>query len=232
MDASSGCNLGYAFLNFTTHEKAMDFMKQFDGVRLPSAGSRKVCSVVWANKQGVFQHTNPPTSKEQTVPGGVSPLREDRLPTCKIFIGGLASTTTENDLADYFSQYGQIKMVTIVMNRSTGASRGFGFCEFTSPDAVDRVLLAESRKPHSICCRVISVRPYNSTQMNSDCGDNLCLQQPQTMTFLMGNGGIHCPSEAVGWGPTATYSHPLLTTSPVINQQNYVTPQFHSFFSY
>ncbi len=234
MDASSGCNLGYAFLNFTTHDKAVTFMKQFDGVRLPSAGSRKVCTVVWANKQGVFQHTNPPTSKEQTVPGGSSiQTVTDRSPTCKIFVGGLATTTTEDDLAEYFAQFGLVKEVTVVMNRSTGASRGFGFCEFTSPDAVDSVLLAESKKPHSISCRVVSVRPYNSNQLNlepSPCVNN---QQPQTMTFLMGNGVIHCPGQPLsGWGSTSTYTHPLLSTNSVMNPQNYGSPQFHSFFSY
>jgi RNA recognition motif-containing protein len=235
MDASSGCNLGYAFLNFTTHDKALSFMKQFDGVRLPSAGSRKVCSVVWANKQGVFQHTNPPTSKEQTVPGGAPmQIQGERVPTCKIFVGGLATSTSEDDLVEYFSQFGTVKEVTVVMNRSTGASRGFGFCEFTSPDAVDMVLLAESKKPHSISCRVVSVRPYNSTQLCMEPNQCMPTAQPQTMTFLMGNGVIHCPSQPPlsTWGSTSTYSHPLLSTNPVMNAQSYGEPQFHSFFSY
>ena len=35
MDTASGCNLGYAFLNFHSHEEAQEFMKIFDGCRLP-----------------------------------------------------------------------------------------------------------------------------------------------------------------------------------------------------
>lgn len=241
MDASSGCNLGYAFLNFTTHEKALGFMKQFDGCRLPSAGSRKVCSIVWANKQGVFQHSNPPTVKEQTVASGFSNQLGARPPTCKIFVGGLPVTTTENDLLDYFSKYGPTKEVSIVMNRQTGASRGFAFCEFTSPDAVDRVELAQTQKPHSINCRVVSVRPYNSNHFIPELGSQV-QQKPQTMTFLMGNGMIHCPSHPsqipltyAPYGPQPTsYSHPILVNPSGIGMgfRGYANPQLHSFMSY
>lgn len=249
MDANSGCNLGYAFLNFTSHEKAVEFMHRFDGVRLPSAGSRKVCSVVWANKQGLFQHSNPPVVDEgeysvagglkqqrplMTLDAGIGAVDESILgvgggllpmispsshqtpsnlthpdltsmtPTCKIFVGGLASNTSENDLIDYFQKFGPIKEASIVSNRQTGHSRGFGFCEFFTPDSVDRVQLAQSRKPHSINCRVVSVRPYNFNQLlvggngqGSFDEDHLVsaggeLQHPQMrFTFFMGQGGIH-----------------------------------------
>jgi hypothetical protein len=152
MDVGSGCNLGYSFLNFTTHSKAVAFMRAFDGCRLPSAGSRKVCTVVWANKQGLFQHCNPPV---RTLAG---------MDTCKIFVGGLPASTTEADLVEYFSKFGSVRECSIVSNRQTGASRGFGFCEFVHPDSVQRVHYAQLRRPHSINCRVVSVRPYNVTQ--------------------------------------------------------------------
>jgi hypothetical protein len=233
MDAGSGCNLGYAFLNFTSHEKALSFMKQFDGCRLPSAGSRKVCSVVWANKQGLFQHSNPPTSKEQTTPAGSQMAMTEGVPTCKIFVGGLPVTTTEADLIEYFSKFGHVREASIVVNRQTGASRGFGFCEFVSPDGVDRVQMAQARRPHSINCRIVSVRPYNSTQYSPE---TLMMapqpQQPPTMTFLMGNGVYHCPTNGapqVAGGVTypqytSSYSHPLLAPPTV--------PGIHSFMSY
>lgn len=233
MDASSGCNLGYAFLNFTSHDKALEFMQQFDGVRLPSAGSRKVCSVVWANKQGLFQHSNPPIADDDCTSqanikhranmmtpdsadegllggaGGLLPMvspsnhqtpsnlthPEIMTPTCKIFVGGLASNTRENDLIDYFQRFGPIKEASIVANRQTGHSRGFGFCEFFTPDSVDRVQLAQAKKPHSINCRVVSVRPYNFNQLlvggtgpgSFDEEDHPHMR----FTFFMGQGGIH-----------------------------------------
>ena len=193
MDAGSGCNLGYAFLNFTDHEKAMAFKRQFDGCRLPSAGSRKVCTVVWANKQGLFQHSNPPSLKESQEVAEV--------PTCKIFIGGLPITTTEADLVDYFERFGPIREASIVTNRQTGASRGFGFCEFLTPDCVDRVQQAQARRPHSVNCRVVSVRPYTNPDpaeypqrapeyAQYGCYGYLPPEPPtyKTVSFMMGNG--------------------------------------------
>lgn len=217
MDASSGCNLGYAFLNFTSHAKALEFMQQFDGVRLPSAGSRKVCSVVWANKQGLFQHSNPPIVGEEftdikqssSVDGdGLLPMTPAHTmipssdptmtPTCKIFVGGLPNNTTEKDLIEYFQKFGPIKEASIVANRQTGQSRGFGFCEFFSPDSVDRVQLAQAKRPHSINCRVVSVRPYNFNQLL--VANSMDDEEPEHMggrfTFFMGQGGIHeCPQQ-------------------------------------
>lgn len=218
MDAGSGCNLGYAFLNFTSHQRALGFMKQFDGCRLPSAGSRKVCSVVWANKQGLFQHSNPPTVKEQTCPGIGIVSAPEGLPTCKIFVGGFPITTTEADLVEYFSKFGHVREASIVVNRQTGASRGFGFCEFVSPDAVDRVQLSQSSRPHSINCRVVSVRPYNLSQYGASTANDSMLMTAsgstqQTMTFLMGNGMIQYSPAAGGYN--SSYSHPLLTPPTV-----------------
>ena len=171
MDAGSGCNLGYAFLNFHSHEEAMDFMKRFDGCRLPSAGSRKVCSVVWANRQGIFQHSNPPSrADEPDMEIPQSSLPEDLFAgstnCCKVFIGGLSAQTTEPELVAYFSVFGEVKECCIVTNRQTGTSRGFGFCEFAGPDGVQRVHLAQLRKPHCINGRVVSVRLYNFQHNN------------------------------------------------------------------
>jgi len=50
-DTYNFCNLGYAFVNFKTRETAENFMKEFDGAKLPSQKSSKICRVCWANRQ-------------------------------------------------------------------------------------------------------------------------------------------------------------------------------------
>ena len=47
--------------------------------------------------------------------------------TKKIYVGNLAFQTTENDLNDLFAPYGSIESVTIITDRETGRSKGFGF---------------------------------------------------------------------------------------------------------
>jgi RNA recognition motif-containing protein len=191
MDTDSGCNLGYSFLNFVSHGHALEFKERFDGCRLPSSGSRKVCSVVWANKQGLFQFNNNIVQASQVVPPpfvppvvpvapppfmgfipeevgymGSEQVRYHQLPpsieSAKIFIGGLPVSTTDADLYSYFSKFGPIKECNIIINRETGLSRGFGFVDFVYQESVRIVDEAQQRRPHVINCRVVSVRFYGA----------------------------------------------------------------------
>lgn len=52
----------------------------------------------------------------------------------KLYVGGLSYNTTEDALRDAFSQSGAVESASIVMDRMSGRSRGFGFVEMTSDD--------------------------------------------------------------------------------------------------
>jgi len=58
--------------------------------------------------------------------------------TKKLFVGNLAYTVTEDDLRDLFAQVGGCDTVSIVLDRDTGQSRGFGFVTMTNADAAER----------------------------------------------------------------------------------------------
>ena len=47
----------------------------------------------------------------------------------KIYVGGLAFQTTEEELKAAFEPFGQVLSVNIVKDPATGQSRGFGFVE-------------------------------------------------------------------------------------------------------
>jgi RNA recognition motif-containing protein len=47
----------------------------------------------------------------------------------KLFVGNFSFSTTEADLRQLFEPYGAIESVTVVTDRDTGRSRGFGFVE-------------------------------------------------------------------------------------------------------
>ena len=45
----------------------------------------------------------------------------------KVFVGNLSYQTTDSDLNDLFSQFGEVESVSIITDRDTGRSKGFGF---------------------------------------------------------------------------------------------------------
>lgn len=45
----------------------------------------------------------------------------------KLYIGNLRWEVTEQQLGDFFSQVGLVESATIILDRETGRSRGFGF---------------------------------------------------------------------------------------------------------
>jgi RNA recognition motif-containing protein len=52
----------------------------------------------------------------------------------KLYVGNLSFGTTESGLRDLFAQFGDVSSASIVMDRETGRSRGFGFVEFSSDE--------------------------------------------------------------------------------------------------
>jgi RNA recognition motif-containing protein len=45
----------------------------------------------------------------------------------KLFVGNLSFKTTESDITSAFEQYGAVESVSIITDRDTGRSKGFGF---------------------------------------------------------------------------------------------------------
>jgi cold-inducible RNA-binding protein len=53
----------------------------------------------------------------------------------RIYVGNLPYSATNDQLAELFSQYGEVAEATVVMDRGTGQSKGFGFIEMTTDEA-------------------------------------------------------------------------------------------------
>ena len=59
-----------------------------------------------------------------------------------IFVGNLNFNTSEADLRQLFEAYGQVDRVSILTDRETGRSRGFGFVEMVSAEDAEKAIAA------------------------------------------------------------------------------------------
>ncbi|MBX4195614.1 RNA-binding protein [Candidatus Parcubacteria bacterium] len=50
----------------------------------------------------------------------------------KLYVGGIPYTTTEQSLKDAFSKAGSVTSASIIIDRMTGRSKGFGFVEMAN----------------------------------------------------------------------------------------------------
>ncbi len=58
----------------------------------------------------------------------------------KLFVGGLPYSTTDSELSDAFSKAGAVTSATIISDRMTGRSKGFGFVEMANDDEADAAI--------------------------------------------------------------------------------------------
>jgi cold-inducible RNA-binding protein len=58
----------------------------------------------------------------------------------KLFVGGLPFSTSNDQLRALFAETGEVTSATVVTDRDTGRSRGFGFVEMATPEAADEAI--------------------------------------------------------------------------------------------
>jgi len=62
----------------------------------------------------------------------------------KVFVGGLRQETTQEVVATYYSQYGEVEEVKIINDRQTGRSKGYGFVTFRTSESARAAVLTQN----------------------------------------------------------------------------------------
>src|SRR3954466_12751170 len=63
-----------------------------------------------------------------------------------LYVGNLPHSTTEADLRSALEPYGAVEKITLVTDRDTGRSRGFGFVEMTNAGEAEQAIAALNGK--------------------------------------------------------------------------------------
>ena len=64
----------------------------------------------------------------------------------KLYVGGLSYNTTEATLKDTFAAVGTVETATIIMDKMTGRSKGFGFVEMATEEEAKKAIEALNGK--------------------------------------------------------------------------------------
>jgi RNA recognition motif-containing protein len=78
-----------------------------------------------------------------------------RLMAKKLYVGNLSYDTTQEQLQALFSQAGEVSEVTLVNDRETGRSKGFGFVEMATETAAQEAI--RRFNGHSLDNRTLTV---------------------------------------------------------------------------
>jgi RNA recognition motif-containing protein len=58
----------------------------------------------------------------------------------KLFVGGLSYSTSNERLREVFAESGEVQSATVVTDRETGRSRGFGFVEMATNEEAEKAI--------------------------------------------------------------------------------------------
>lgn len=58
----------------------------------------------------------------------------------RLYVGGLSYDTTNESLKTYFGQAGAVASATIIMDKMSGRSKGFGFVEMSSDEEAQKAI--------------------------------------------------------------------------------------------
>ena len=86
----------------------------------------------------------------------------------KLYVGGLAYSTTSDSLREYFGQCGTVESAAVITDRFSGESRGFGFVEMATADEAQKAISKLNDQPFE--GRKLTVNVANSPGVRTGGG--------------------------------------------------------------
>lgn len=84
----------------------------------------------------------------------------------KLYVGNLPYGFDDQKLADLFSPYGDVSSATIIMDRATGRSKGFGFVEMDNADADKAMSTLNETEIEGRAIKISEARPMTERRDN------------------------------------------------------------------
>ena len=89
----------------------------------------------------------------------------------KLYVGGLPYKTTDAELRDAFSKAGAVDSATVIIDKMTGRSKGFGFVEMSNDDEANAAIeMWNGKELDGRTLTVNEARPLQPRAPRSDGG--------------------------------------------------------------
>ncbi|KAJ8773946.1 hypothetical protein K2173_009377 [Erythroxylum novogranatense] len=120
----------------------------------------------------------------------------------KIFVGGIPSSLTEDELREHFSLYGIVVEHQIMVDRQTGRSRGFGFVTFKNEDAVKQTFSAG--RIHELGGKQVEIKKAEPRRPG---GDYCSAGKSRSRINIYSGGYNDCQSSGYGYNEKMGRGH-------------------------
>ncbi|KAF8690929.1 hypothetical protein AX14_002930 [Amanita brunnescens Koide BX004] len=151
--------------------------------------------------------------------------REEHLRNTRYFVGGLAPSTTAESMKDFFSTYGKVVDATVMVDRESGRSKGFGFVTFEDGNSAEQLVGKIGLVLDEKQIEVKMAQPRNQRDQSRNAGQNPGIfndasqnrntpmnipftpQQPNPMAMMFQRGMNQIPM--MGGGMPMMGMHPM-----------------------
>lgn len=79
-----------------------------------------------------------------------------------LYVGNISFSSSEDDIRNLFSQFGEVMSVKFIMDRETGRFRGFGFVEMDDNAAREAVQALDGKEVGGRALKVNEAQPRES----------------------------------------------------------------------
>ena len=91
----------------------------------------------------------------------------------KLYVGGIPYSTTDDSLRKHFEQAGAVESASIIMDKMTGRSKGFGFVQMTTDaDADNAINMFNGKELEGRMLTVNEARPMEPRAPRRDFNNN------------------------------------------------------------
>eukprot|EP01116_Phalansterium_solitarium_P019347 TRINITY_DN535_c0_g1_i1.p1 TRINITY_DN535_c0_g1~~TRINITY_DN535_c0_g1_i1.p1 ORF type:complete len:325 (-),score=91.37 TRINITY_DN535_c0_g1_i1:510-1484(-) len=115
--------------------------------------------------------------------------QEDPMSRYRVFVGGISWKATEQDLGQFFSQFGNVIDCKIIFDKVTHKSKGYGFITFDNEESVQKVLQAKQQNAAQLAIFGKAMDVGHAVRRNSPIEDGSAPKQ-----------GFQPPAQRGGYG--------------------------------